>query len=750
MDGIIGTSLVRRDGAAKATGQARYAADFSEAGMAYAYLSLSHVSKGRITRIDATAAEAVPGVQLVLTHSGLNEKLGEDGFIMSGGHFQSSFNPLGSDEVRYAGQIVGLTVADTAEAAEEAAGKLHFDYEATEAHASITDPGRETRHLDKHDTDIGDAEGAFAAAAVTVDATYFTPPQHHNPIELYAAMASWREGKLTLYVPSQWVIGKRAGIAKTLGLPVEDVHIVCPYIGGGFGSKASILWHTVFTAIAARRLGRPVKLVVGRGQMFTVGSFRPETRNHFRLGASADGTLQALIHEEEGQTSFLDDVIFPGSGVTTHMYACPNIKTRAGIVATDTNTPGFMRAPAETPSFFGFESAVDELAVALRMDPVALRLKNEPAMDPVKGLPFSSRSLVPCYQRGAELFGWARRDPAVGAMRAPDGALVGWGCATATYPVAKVPSLARCSIAMDGRVTIGAAAHDLGTGTYTILAQVAADALGADVADVSVQLGDSDLPSSTVAGGSVTAGNAGSAVRLACLAARDKLLAAAVSDTGPFKGMDPARLDLVQGRVLAPDGTAKTIAEVMGESASGLIEATGTWAPGDLQPEEVKGGLAGGMAMAGPLTKTHAMFSFGAIFVEVRIDPLTRVLRVPRMVGVFAAGTILNPRTARSQLLGGMVWGVGHALMEWTEIDHNAARFANTDLATYHMASCADTGDMTVEILEERDTEVNALGAKAVGELGIVGVAAAVGNAVFHATGRRVRKLPILVEDLLG
>ncbi len=752
MDGSIGTPVVRRDAAAKATGAARYAADFHQAGTAYAALTTSTVARGRITRIDSAAAEAVPGVQMVLTHQGLNEPLdaatlAEDGFIMTGGHFQSSFNPLSSAEIMYAGQIVGLTVADTQEAAEEAARKLSVDYEAVEAHASIEDEGLEEKPSEKHSLDVGDAPAAFARAPAKVDQTYMTAPQHHNPIELYATTASWNDGKLTLYVPSQWVIGKRAGIAKVFGMAPEDVHIINPYIGGGFGSKASILWHTVLVAIAARRLGRPVKLVVPRSHMFTVGSFRPATRQHIALAAERDGTLQALIHEEWGQTGRTDDVVFPGVTVTPHMYACPNIRVRETMLVTDVNTPGFMRAPNETPSFFAFESAVDELAVALDMDPVALRLKNEPTRDPVKGVPYSSRSLVQCYERGMELFGWDRRTPAPGSMKDVNGALLGWGCATATYPCSKVPALARATIAMDGRLTVGAAAHDLGTGTYTILAQIAADALGTEVGQVQVQLGDSDLPSSTVAGGSVTAGNAGSAVQMACHAVREKLLALAAA--GPFMGFGAGQLKVAGGRVLGPDGSSKSIAEVMDASATGIVEATAEWAPKDFASEQVRDSLKGGMAMAGPVTETHAMFSFGALFTEVRIDPLTRTVRVPRMVGVFAAGTILNPRTARSNLAGGMVWGVGHALMEATEIDRKRASFANTDLATYHVASCADVRDVTVEMLDETDTEVNALGAKAVGELGIVGMAAAIGNAVYHATGRRLRKLPMLVDDLL-
>ncbi len=750
MDGSIGTPTVRRDAVAKATGAARYAADFGHDGTAYAALTLSAVARGRITKVDTAAAEAVAGVQLVLTHRDLNQGLGEESFAMKGGHMQSSFLPLTSDEVHYAGQIVGLVVADTVEAAEQAARAVSLDYATQPASASMDDPGRATETEKEPSVRVGDADAALAAAAVRVDQEYVTPVQHHNPMELYATTASWNDGRLTVECPSQWVIGQRQGLAAIFGLAVEDVHVVSPYVGGAFGGKATILAHTVLIATAARRLGRPVKLVVPRDAMFTVGSFRPATRNRIALGADRDGRMVALVHEAVGQSSEIDHVAFPGTDVTARMYDIANIRTRESTVATDVNTPGFQRAPAEAPSFFAFESAVDELAVALDMDPIALRLKNEPAVDPVKGLPWSSRSLVECYRRGAARFGWDRRTPGVGSMTTPDGVLVGYGCATATYPSAMAPAAAQVALSSDGMLRVRTSAHDVGTGAYTVLGQVAADVLGVADERVRVELGDSTLPSGPMSGGSITTGSAGSAVHLAALALREKVLSAAVAEGGPFAGRDVAGLQLAGGHVVGADGAAHSLDDVLKATPAGSLEASSEWKPDSMDAAKMQYGLLGGIAMAGPLTKTHATYSFGAQFAEVHVDPLLRTIRVARMVGAFACGRIINPRTARSNLAGGMVWGASFALLEETKVDRPRARFANQDLAGYHISTSADIGEVVVEMVDEEDRVVNAIGAKAVGEIGIVGMPAAIANAVYHATGVRVRHTPIVIEDLLG
>ena len=749
MDGSIGAPTIRRDASAKATGAAQYAADFVHAGMAYAALTLSPVARGRITGVDTAAAEAVPGVQMVMTHRDMNQGLGEETFAMKGGHMQSSFMPLSSEEVHYAGQIVGLVVADTQEAAEQAARALTLTYATQPAHADMREPGLPLETEEKPSVSIGDADAAMARAPVTVDQSYETPAQHHHPMELYATTASWHDGKLTLECPSQWVVGQRQGLASIFGLSVEDVHVISPYVGGAFGGKATILPHTVLVATAARRLGRPVKLVVSREAMFTVGSFRPATRNRIALGAERDGTMVAMIHEAVGQSSHIDHVAFPGTDVTARMYAIPNIRTRESVIATDVNTPGFQRAPAEAPAFFAYESAVDELAVALAMDPIALRLKNEPPRDPVSGVRWSSRSLVQCFERGAERFGWSRRTPGVGSMTLPDGTLVGYGCATATYPSAMAPAAAQVALSREGVLRVRTSAHDVGTGAYTVLGQVAADVMGVADEHVRVELGDSDLPSGPMSGGSITTGSAGSAVHKAAGLLREMLLAVAVGEGAPFAGRDPATLRLQDGTVHGADGTAHPLQAVLEHAPAGTLEAHAEWKPAAMAPEKMRAALLGGMAFDGPVGEDHASYSFGAQFAEVHVDPLLRTIRVARMLGAFACGRIINPRTARSNLAGGMVWGASFALLEETKVDRPRARFANQDLAGYHISSCADIGSVEVELIDEEDTLVNAIGAKAVGEVGIVGMPAAIANAVFHATGVRVRHTPIVVEDLL-
>jgi xanthine dehydrogenase YagR molybdenum-binding subunit len=743
----IGQPLSRKDGVAKVTGAARYAADFAEAGMAYAQLVPSAVAKGRIAELDTSAAESAPGVLLVLTHRNM-DRLEPLQFIFAGGQAQSSFMPLMSDEIRYAGQMIALVVAETQEAADDAAHRVEVTYRAEPAAASIHDRGAGAPADAAEALEIGDAEAAFAAAEVKVDASYVTPAQHHNPIELYATTASWQGDKLTVYLPSQWVRGTQVGLAKALGVPPDDVQVISPYVGGAFGAKASIMPHTVLLAAAARRVGRPVKLLVSREDMYAAGSFRPATTQRVALGASLDGRLQALIHEQRGQTSRMDQACFPGTEMTARMYAAPNIRTRETVVATDVNTPGFMRAPFETPTFFGLESAMDELAVALGMDPVELRIQNEPDKDPTKGLPWSSRSLVQCYRRGAERFGWSRRTPEPGSMRDGD-ALIGWGCATATYPTQLIPASARLRLSANGSAWVGCAAHDIGTGTYTIAAQIVADRFGIPMDQVTVELGDSRLPTGPIAGGSMTAGSLGGALVAACDTARDRLLQAAGAESGPFAGVPARELRLEGGEIVGPDGAREPLAAILNQMPTGVLEVEGEWAPPGATGEHVEIADRGGVPLAGPSYPTFSAAAFGAEFVEVRINPRTRTIRAPRMVGVFAAGRILNAKTARSQLMGGMVWGLSNALLEETEIDRKRARFVNANIAEYHVAVNADVGSVEVEMLDEKDELVNPLGAKGIGELGIVGTSAAVANAVYHATGIRVRKTPILIEDIL-
>lgn len=769
MNGPIGAPIVRSDARAKVTGAARFPADERPGPeTCHAALTVSSVARGRILELDTAAAEAVPGVRLVMTHRSPEARYTGQG-ITSGGAFQSSANPLGSPEIHHAGQIVALCVADTVEAAEEAAHLVRVTYREEPSRATLeqalerpegpggpsqpaggaSGPGDDDEAGGGHSIEVGDTTSALRAAPVVVAAEYRTPAMHHHPMELYTATAVWEDDqRLTLHAPVQWLVAHQRALAAVFGLRPEAVRVASRYVGGGFGGKASVLWHLVLVASAARRLGRPVKLVVSRPQMSTVGSFRPQSLQRVTLGATEDGRLLGYEHRGWGQTSRVDTLLLPGAETTTRLYACPAIRTRETAVPTDVNTPGFMRAPAEYPASFALESAMDELAHRLRMDPVELRLRNEPDADPVTGLPFSSRSLVACYRRGAELFGWSGRDGRVGRMRDERGWLVGWGCASSAYPVMHSPSRARVSLTADGRAEVLVGAHDLGTGAATVLAQVGAQALGLEVSAVTARVGGSDLPAGPLAGGSGTTGSAGSAVWAAGRAARRRLLLAAAA-SGPPAWRDPDTLRIEDGVVHGPDGTTRPLGAVVATLEGGRLDVTEEWAPAGLTPAQSRAALDGSLYQSGAVGDTHVQFSWGAQFVEVRVDPDTRRVRLGRMVGVFACGRVVNPRTVRGQLAGGMIWGAGHALLEEAPIDPRRGRFTTPDLGGYHLATHADVGEVTVETVQEHDEVVNPLGVKGVGELGIVGTAAAVANAVHHATGVRVRKTPVLLDDLL-
>ncbi|MBB5857537.1 xanthine dehydrogenase family protein molybdopterin-binding subunit [Amycolatopsis umgeniensis] len=746
MGNILGEPAVRVDAVAKVTGAAPYAADEVIVGMAHAALTTSTVARGRITEIDVRAAEAVPGVRLVLTHRNLGEEIGEGRFLVPvyGGQFQSSFNPLASDEIRYFGQIVAVTVAESPEIAEYAASLIEIRYAAEPAVIALQDT-ETAAVIDLVGVEAGDAAKELARADVVLDEEYETSVNHHNPIELFNVTATWTGGALEVRVPSQWVTGERYALSSVLGLSEEDVRVISPYVGGGFGCKGATLWHTVFTAEAARRLGGTVKLFVSRRQMFTIGAFRPQSRHRLRLGATEDGRFTAYDHEVLTQSSRTDVVALPGTDNTARLYAFPAIRTKESTVQTDTNTPGFMRGPLEFPELFALESGIDELAVKLGIDPVELRLRNEPDKEPVNGLPYSSRSLVECYRRGAELFGWSERDPAIGSMRGPAGELVGWGCASASYPVFE-GSVCDCRITVDsaGRAVVEVAAQEIGTGTYTTLGQIGAAAIGLEVTAVSVSLGDSDLPRGLATAASSTVATIGSAVHVAGRKIRERILALAAAHL-------PGDLTIEGGIVRAANGARVSVAELVAAEPGGVLSLESRYTPPNLTPEMVKTTLEEStFNITGPIGPDHVTFSYGANFAEVRIDPITRRVRLGRMVGVFGVGKVINPRVTRSMLMGGMIWAAGHALMEKTILDRGKARFVNTDLAGYHMATSADIGEVIVETVEERDDLVNVLGAKGgVGEMGIVGMPAAIANAVHHATGIRVRRVPILVDDLV-
>lgn len=744
---LFGRPTPRIDGAAKVTGAARYASDEPLVNPAYAYLVTSAVARGWVGALGLDRARGVPGVLDILT----NGNVGGQAKPPPGGDGGPSTTTLETDRIWHDGQIIAVVVADTYEAAREAANKVEVRYIQEPASATFDSPRVEVQPAKPRgpEPEKGDAAAAFATAPVTVEERYQTPAQHHNPIELFTTTCVWDGPNLTIYEPSQFIWGLKASVAEQLGLDPTKVRTVSRYVGGGFGSKGGATLRTAWVAIAARRLGRPVKLVPTRDQGFTIATYRAETRQYVKLGATRDGKLVSFFHEGWEVTSRPSGYNVAGVDATARIYACPNIATAVHVVHADRNTPGFMRAPAETPYMFALESAMDELAHALGMDPVELRRLNDTQTDPVSGLPFSSRSLMQCFDQAAAKFGWSGRNAQPGSMR--DGEwLVGYGCAAACYPTNIAPAAARLAVTPDGKATIGLAGHELGTGAYNTVAITVAHSLGLKVEDVTVNMGDSDLPPVTVAGGSNNAATTTHVAVKACEEIRRRIAEAAVKDEGsPFHGADPAGLTLSDGRLTGPGNSSEPFGEAVGRTGERL-EAYTEYVPAGLPAAAMAGLYKGQVRFArGEGRKDVTAYSFGAHFVEVRIHGRTREIRVPRVVSAFAAGTIINPLTAYSQYMGGIIWGLSSALHEATEIDAKSARYTNDNLADYMVAVNADVPSVEVIMVPEHDDRVNPLGVKGIGEIGIVGMNAAVANAVFHAAGKRLRELPIRLENLL-
>lgn len=726
----MGTAIARIDARAKVTGTARFASDMPVTNPAHAYLVTSTIARGRIVGFDETAARAVPGVLLILTHLNRPPLLPVKHFF-SGGAGITAVPPLAGPEIAHDGQIIALVVAHSFESAREAAHRLVVRYQRQAPAATFGSSGVvEQRTADvlpeRKDPVLGNADAALRRSEVVHDAEYATPTQHHNPMELYATTAFWMGDELTVYEPSQFVYGLRAGLAGQLGMPPEKVRVVNEFVGGAFGGKGAITQRTALVAVAARQLGRPVKLVATRDQGFTISGHRHETRHRVRIGAGRDGRFTAYHHDQWELNGRADPYVNGGVENAAAMYAFPAVMSTGRMVRADRDPPIFMRSPAEMPVIFALECAVDELAVKLAMDPVELRRINDTDKNWVTGKPYSSRSLMKCYDAASAAFGWGRRNPQPGSMRDGDW-LIGWGCATATYPTQVAPAVARVRLLADGSARVEIAAHDVGTGTYTVMAQTAAEALSIEAAQVSVAMGDTLLPPGPVSGGSVTTASACSAVKLAC----QQVL---------------ARLQLPAG------ATAAQRTAAFEKLGAGAVEETGNFVPPTSRSKSTAGLYKGSADVTGGVNAANdakTMFAFGAEFVEVRVHARTREIRVPRIVGAFAAGRIMNPRTAHSQLMGGMIWGIGSALHEHTEIDKREARYMNDNLAEYLIPVNADIHQVDVILVPEADDEVNPAGAKGIGELANVGTAAAIANAVFHATGSRIRELPITMDKLI-
>ncbi len=750
----MGAPVPRIDARLKVIGQARFPADTPVANPAFAFLVTSVIAKGRIERIDLDDARQVRGVLDVLTYKE-TQGLTTTKFGIGS---STSIQTLGP-EILHDGQIIAVILADTFEAAREAAYAVKVAYKLEAPSATFGSPGvteEDAAGLSeeyKEPPKVGDAERALADADVMLDAEYETPTQHHNPIELFSTTCVWSDDELTVYEPSQFVYGLKNGVAQRLNIDPDKVRVVSSFVGGAFGSKGTMTPRTALIALAAKRLNRPVKLVATRAQGYTIATYRAETRHRIRLGARRDGKLVAYTHEGWEISSRPDPYIVAGVVDSVNLYAFGSVATKVNVVHADRNTPGFMRSPPVVPYIYALECAMDEMAVALGMDPVAFRRVNDTMRSPIDAKPYSSRSLMRCYDEAAEALGWARRDPRPATMRDADW-FIGWGCATAIYPTHIAPAAARVRLMENGDVRVQMAAHEIGNGVYTALAQTAAERLGVDIAAVSVEVGDSELPPGPIAGGSNTTASGCNAVIKACDAIRSRLFHAAVTaNAGPLAGKSVGELTLRGGAVVVNRGGTgaerETFADVFKRHGIGSIEEYAEFLPKGIKPEATAEMYQGKVALTGGSHGDKLMYAMGAEFVEVRIHSRTREIRVPRVVGAFAAGHLVNTRMARSQLMGGMIWGISSALHEATEIDRGRARYVNDNLADYLIPVNADIHEVDVILVPEHDSDVNPAGIKGLGELGNVGTAAAIANAVYHAIGKRVRKLPIRIESLL-
>ena len=730
----MGEPVARIDGRLKVTGEALYASDFSVRNPAFAFFVTSAIARGRINAIDVSDAMSVAGVLDVLTHE--NTAINEVKFSTGGGGATTSWQNLGP-EIGHDGQIVAVVVADTFEAAREGAYRTKITYAEEQPSATFDSPGvtmEDASKANERAKDLpqaGDAEAAISSAEVTLDAEYGTPTQHHNPIELFTTTCVWNDDELIVYEPSQFVFGLKNGVAQKLGVPAETVRVISPFVGGAFGSKAQLSPRTALIAHAARKLNRPVKLVATRDQGFTIQTYRAETRHRIRMGARRDGKIVGFIHEGQEVTSRPDPYTVAGVEDSARVYHYGAVKTHVTLVHADRNTPGFMRSPPVVPYIYALESAMDELAIKLNMDPIALRRVND-SMTDTMGKQWSSRSLMECYDEAAKAFGWSQRTAKPGSMRDGDW-LIGWGCASAVYPTHVGAAAARVRLLADGHARVQIAAHEIGTGVRTVIAQMAAERLGIPVSAVSVETGDTTLPPSPVAGGSNQTASCCSVVMKACDAIHRKLYGGN-SETvgGPSGGSARGNLD-----------------EAFKRLKLGAVEEYAEFLPPGAKPDAIKNLYGGKPYLGGGSHGEKLMYALGAEFVEVRVHAKTREIRVPRIVGAFAAGRIMNTRTARSQYMGAMIWGVSSALHEATEIDPRTARYVNDNLADYLVPVNADIQQLEVILVPEVDNDVNPAGVKGIGELGNVGTAAAVANAVYHATGVRVRQLPIRLEKLL-
>ena len=732
----IGQPISRLDGRLKVTGAARYTADIPVPAAAHASIVHSTIANGRTVSIDATDAEKAPGVVAVFTHRNMPRMN-----PVPWSHLRpqgQTYLPLQDDKIHYSGQPVAIVVAETLDQAAYAGTLVEIEYEVDRPVVFRPQMAREAieppQRMWPLSSSVGDPDKAIAGAAVKIEGAYTMPDRHHNQMEPHTTLAVWDEnGTLTLYDSTQMVVGTRRLVSLVLGVPEEKINVVCEFLGGGFGGKSWSWPHTLLAALVAKVVNRPVRVQLTRAQMYSMVGHQPATVQTIALGTDRDGKLTGIRHDSVNPTSLFDDYVEYAALASRHLWrASGGISTSHRVVRVNRNTPVVLRAPMEAQGHFALESAMDELAYATGVDPVELRLRNDTDTDPYSGRPFSTRALRECLTEGAARFGWDKRSPEPRSMR--DGRyLIGQGVAAAIFTHWRWPGKARVTLNAGGSALIEAAAHDIGTGTYTVMAQVAADALGLTPDRVAARLGDTRLPESHPAIGSATMSNATAAVMLAAQAAREKAVELALTGRdAPFAGAAPGDVIVADGTLsLARNNLSITYAELLARNGLSTLVADADYDPA----EEVKG--------------PKAIFSFSAVFAEVRVDPELGLVRLNRFVGAYDAGRIINPKTARSQAIGGIIWGVGQALLEQSETDPEMGRFLNRNYSGYLVPTNADIPRLDILFVGEFDAEASPLGTKGLGELTAVSVAPAIANAVYHATGKRVRDLPITVEKLL-
>ncbi len=737
---LIGDPIDRIDGREKVTGVARYSADIKRPSLVHGILVMSTVANGRIRQIDTSATMKVPGVVGVMSHENVPKIGGSDKNKTSATASDRVLHVFQDNQVHYNNQPIAVVLAETFEAAIEGAERVRITYDVEPLKPELpvnidkaVKPERLPREDDQVDTQRGNMTAGMGEATARFEQTYRTPTQTHNALEPHALVSYWEGDKLTMYTATQAVSSTQKRVAELFGIPKENVRVICQYLGGGFGSKGTVFSQNMLGPLAAKFIKRPVKLVLKRDHMFGMVGSRSATVQRFSLGAKADGQFTAMAHHTVTQTDDFDDFAEPAGVITRMLYAVPNQETTHKFIRANIGLTSPMRAPGEAPGVFVLECAIDEMAAQLKMDPLALRLKNYAETDLHRNLPFSSKSLRACYERGAAQFGWSTRNAEPRSMR--DGNhLIGMGMATTVYPVNRGESSAKVQLNADGTIRVETATQDLGTGTFTILTQLVAEVFDISPDLVTLAAGDTRYPEAVGSGGSRTTVTTGSAVVQVAKEVLTKAKKMALNDTkSPLYATPESEIMIEKGRLFRKSDVRK------GESLSSLLKRNGGKPLEEMQESK-----------AGAEKNKYSMYGFGTIFAEVRVDEALGEVRVSRLLSVVSAGKIVNEKTARSQLLGGMVWGLSMALHEDTLRDPRTGRIMNPNLAEYHVPVNADIGEIENIFIAEEDELVNPAGVKGIGEMGIVGSVSAIANAIYHATGKRYRELPITPDKLLA